>query len=59
MSMRVVECNICGDVLAAANDEELLDRLRGHMELEHAGEPFDEQRARDQLAIEAYTAGDS
>ena len=34
MSMRVVECNICGDVLAAANDEELLDRLRGHMELE-------------------------
>jgi hypothetical protein len=46
-------------VLAAANDEELLDRLRGHMELEHSGEPFDEQRARDQLAIEAYTAGDS
>ena len=42
MSMRVVECNICGDVLAAANDEELLDRLRGHMEVEHSGEPFDE-----------------
>jgi predicted small metal-binding protein len=59
MSMRVTECNICGEPLAAANDDELLGRLRAHMEAEHSSEGFDDQHARKQLASEAYTAGDS
>jgi len=59
MTMRVVECNICGETLAAANDEELLRRLRAHTEGEHAEAAFDEDTARDTIANEAYDASDS
>ena len=37
MSKRVIECNICGEPLAAANDEELVRAVRGHIEAEHEG----------------------
>ncbi len=57
--MRVVECNICGETLAAATDEELLRRLRAHMESEHSSASFDEAQAREMVAAEAYTASDS
>ena len=59
MSMRVVECNICGEPLVAANDDELLGRLRAHAEAEHNGVEFDEQAAREQIARHAYDASDS
>jgi predicted small metal-binding protein len=57
--MRVFECNVCGETLAAATDEELLKRLRAHMEAEHSSTSFDEARAREMIAAEAYTASDS
>jgi predicted small metal-binding protein len=57
--MRVLECNVCGETLAAANDEELLKRLRDHMESEHPSTSFDEARAREMIANEAYDATDS
>jgi len=57
--MRVVECNICGETMSAANDEELLGRLRRHMENEHSGSDFDEDQAREMVANEAYDASDS
>jgi hypothetical protein len=59
MSMRVIECNVCGEPLAAATDEELLRRLRDHTEAEHADAPFDEGHARETIASEAYNATDS
>jgi len=59
MSMRVVECNICGEPLAAATDDELLQRLRDHVESVHDASDFDEQRAREMIASEAYSATDS
>ena len=59
MSMRVVECNICGETLAAANDDELVARLRAHAESEHEETVFDEDSARDTIAAEAYDATDS
>ena len=59
MSMRVVECNICGETLSGANDEELLKRLRAHGEQEHTGSDFDEERARQTIDDEAYDASDS
>lgn len=59
MSMRVVECNICGEALAAATDEELLRRLRGHVQAEHGASSYDEERARQSIATEAYDAADS
>jgi len=57
--MRVIECNVCGETLAAATDEELVSRLRAHMESEHPSTSFDEAQAREMIAAEAYTASDS
>jgi predicted small metal-binding protein len=54
-----MECNICGETLAAANDEELLARLRQHVESEHPSTSFDEAQAREMIANEAYDATDS
>jgi len=59
MSMRVLECNICGETLAAANDEELLRRLRDHVETEHSASDYNEATARETIASEAYDATDS
>lgn len=57
--MRVVECNICGETLAAASNEELVRRLSSHMEEEHAPMSYDEEQARATIAAEAYEATDS
>jgi predicted small metal-binding protein len=59
MTKRVIECNVCGEPLAAANDEELLAQLRRHTESEHDAASFDEDEARDTIASEAYDAADS
>jgi predicted small metal-binding protein len=60
MSMRVIECNLCGEPLAAATDEELLRRVRAHLESEHAAEhEYDEDQARAMIAEQAYTASDN
>ena len=59
MSMRVVECNVCGEPLAAANDDELLRRLQSHMESEHPEQKFDESAARSMISEQAYTASDN
>ncbi len=50
MSMRVFECNVCGEPLTAANDEELLRRVRAHFEAEHPDAPFDEAAERETIA---------
>jgi predicted small metal-binding protein len=57
--MRVVECNICGDALSGATDDELLRRVRAHMEAEHPSVTFAEDAARQMIANEAYDASDS
>jgi predicted small metal-binding protein len=59
MSMRVIECNACGEVLAAATDEELVHRLQEHMGTEHRDAALDEAAARDLVAAEVYEATDS
>ena len=59
MSMRVVECNVCGEPLAAANDEELLRRMRTHAEADHSDSEWDEDSARETIDAEAYDASDS
>ena len=59
MSMRVVECNICGDALSGATDDELLRRVRAHMESEHPSVAMEEDAARQMIANEAYDASDS
>jgi predicted small metal-binding protein len=59
MTMRVIECNICGEPLSAASDEELLRRVRAHMESEHASEGYDESEARSMISEQAYSASDN
>jgi predicted small metal-binding protein len=60
MSKRVIECNICGEPLAAATDEELLRQVQKHHQSEHADESaLSEEEARETIAREAYDAADA
>jgi predicted small metal-binding protein len=59
MTMRVLECNTCGEPLSAANDEELVRRLRDHVSSEHPESELDEAGARETIAREAYSATDN
>ena len=57
--MRVIECNICGETLSAADDDDLLRRIGQHYESAHPSVEFDEAQERETVATEAYTASDS
>jgi predicted small metal-binding protein len=57
--MRVVECNICGELVSAAGDEELVGALRAHVDEAHAGADVDDDRIRAVVEESAYTATDS
>jgi predicted small metal-binding protein len=59
MTKRVIECNICGEPLAAATDDELLAQVQSHYEAEHPESSLDEDEARELIASEAYDAGDA
>ena len=56
--MRVVECDICGETVTAADDEELVARLKDHLDEEHDQTP-DEDELRQTIDREAYDAMDS
>jgi predicted small metal-binding protein len=53
--VRVIECEFCGETLAAANDDELVKTARRHMEARHPDEAHDDAQVREQ----AYEASDS
>jgi predicted small metal-binding protein len=59
MTMRLLECNVCGEPLAAANDDELLLAFAEHVKAEHPSSEFDEERQRELIAADAYDATDS
>ena len=59
MSKRVIECNICGEPLSAATDEELLGQVMRHVESEHPDAGVDEEQAREMIDREAYDAADA
>jgi len=60
MTKRVIECNICGEPLAAATDKELLRQMQEHHNSEHGdASPLDAQEARETIAREAYDAADA
>jgi hypothetical protein len=54
----VIECNICGETVSAAERDELVGRLREHLASEHEEEPGDEELER-LVDDEAYEATDS
>ncbi len=57
--MRVIECNFCGEVLSAANDEDLNGVVRRHMDEQHADADVDEGQIREMVGRGAYSATDS
>jgi hypothetical protein len=59
MTMRTIECNICGEPLASATDEELLGRMRAHYEAEHPDSEWDDDAFRATIAEQAYDATDN
>jgi predicted small metal-binding protein len=57
--MRVIECNFCGQVLQAENDEELVSVTAGHMSTDHADTGVGEDQVRGMVENDAYTATDA
>lgn len=56
--MLVIECNECGEPLQAAERDELVRILGGHLAAEHGLEPGQEELA-ELVEAEAYEAMDS
>lgn len=56
--MRVIECH-CGDVVQAANDEDLIKELRRHIDSEHPGSQSSDEELSALIQRKAYDAGDS
>ena len=56
--MRTIECNICGETLSAADDEELTRQLKDHLAEEH-DEEASEDEVHQTVDREAYDAMDS
>jgi predicted small metal-binding protein len=57
--MRVVECNLCGQVLQADNDDELVEVMAQHMASEHADSEVGGDQVRGMVERNAYTATDA
>lgn len=56
--MRTIECNVCGEPLSAADDDELAKQLKDHLADEHDESPSDDE-IHQTVDREAYDAMDS
>lgn len=56
--MRVIDCD-CGTTLQAANDDELADSVRAHVEQDHPDMQLDDEGIRRLVDEKAYSAMDS
>jgi hypothetical protein len=57
--MRVIDCNVCGSTIKAANDDELARELSEHMKSEHPDVAWGDERGSELIAKQAYDATDS
>lgn len=57
--MRVIECNFCGELIQAANDDDLQGAARRHMDEQHSDAQVDDDRVRAMVERDAYDATDS
>ncbi len=57
--MRVIECDICGETLSGANDDELVETARRHMDELHPDKGRDDAQVRELVGAQAYDASDS
>ena len=56
--MRVIDCR-CGTTLQAANDEDLVRAVQGHVAEEHPDMEMSDEQAQELVESEAYDAEDS
>jgi predicted small metal-binding protein len=54
-----MECNLCGQVLQADSDDELVQAATSHMEADHADAQVGEDGVRELVERNAYTATDA
>lgn len=57
--MRVIDCNVCGATIKAADDEELAGELSKHMKSEHSDVEWEDEQASQLVSSQAYDATDS
>jgi predicted small metal-binding protein len=57
--MPVIDCNVCGATVKAANDEELARELSRHMQEDHSDVEWSDEQASELVANHAYHATDS
>lgn len=57
--MRVIDCNVCGATIKAANDQELARELDRHMQSDHPDVEWAGDRAAELVSAQAYHATDS
>jgi predicted small metal-binding protein len=57
--MRVIECDLCGQALSAANDDELARTVSHHMSERHPESVPDDAQVRALVGEHAYDASDS
>jgi predicted small metal-binding protein len=58
-NVRVIDCDVCGATINAANDDELAGELDRHMRSEHPDTEWDDERAGELVSSQAYSATDS
>ena len=56
--MRMLDCD-CGETLQAANDEELFQAARRHVDEAHPDLGMNDDQVRELVASKAYEASDS
>ena len=56
--MRVIDCD-CGKTVNAANDDDLFDVVRGHLDDDHPGTDLDDNEVRELIDEQAYEASDA
>ena len=56
---RTIECNLFGEPLSAANNDELVAQIQEHYAKEHRDNAIEEAQTRELIAREAYDAGDA
>ena len=56
--MRVIDCE-CGRTLQAANDEDLAEAVRDHVEENHPDMDMSDEQVEELVAAQAYDADDA
>ena len=56
--MRVIDCD-CGETLSAANDDDLIQATRRHVDEAHPDMEMNDEQVRELVTSKAYEASDS